>query len=248
MRTTCGKNICGGHSDDKSHELYPAALLTHILTHNRKKWYGNNGANRLKRNFIPRKKRPREPETTPWTLWIHFVISRSCVRVTLPAPKSAPKSTDFGALFIGAAHAALAVLPDPVPGQAILFDAAPCFHPSARCIVASCVSFASGCAESSLAPLLLFPRAPGQCVYKIMSTSPWRTTPRVFHCGKIFCCTAICESAGRTRMPLEGKHCFYSTRSFSRISSRTTPESPSPGFFLVIQTISAWASGNGTGQ
>lgn len=111
---------------------------------------------------------------------------------------------DFGEFIkpdpsIGAAHAALAVLPDPVSGQAILVDAAPCFHPLARCVVArptyhslSAVPKAHSLRCSS------FPRAHGQCVYKIMSTSPWRTTPRVFHCGKISCCTAIFGFAGST--------------------------------------------------
>ena len=62
--------------------------MTHTATHTGKCAGGNNGADRADVRNMPDEKVPKALKTVKWSAPIHFVISRSCVRVTPPAPKS----------------------------------------------------------------------------------------------------------------------------------------------------------------
>lgn len=84
--------------------LWPSLSLqlavTHTVTHKGNWLYGNSGTKKLKRNFILSIKRPRAPETAPWTLWIRFVINRSCVQVTSAAPKRLSETPFLGTFLL----------------------------------------------------------------------------------------------------------------------------------------------------
>ena len=62
--------------------------MTHTVTHTTKRVDGSNGTDGADVRNTPDRKAPKALKTARRSTPIHFVISRSCVRVTPPAPKS----------------------------------------------------------------------------------------------------------------------------------------------------------------
>ena len=67
---------------------YLEEALTHTVTHTTKRVDGSNGTDGADVRNTPDRKAPKALKTARRSTPIHFVISRSCVRVTPPAPKS----------------------------------------------------------------------------------------------------------------------------------------------------------------
>ena len=73
--------------------------MTHTATYTGKCTGGSNGTDRANVRNMPDEKAPKALKTVKRSTRIHFVISRLCVRVTPPAPKSI-ESFGFRCFFV----------------------------------------------------------------------------------------------------------------------------------------------------